>query len=470
MQRESFRSRTRYVFLLLLGLALLIGKCAPSVYAQSAPSKTVSEDVVASINNLAKLLCEKLATPASKTELLSPVSIGSMMLLLLRASKRGTRDELFNTLQLSAYRKRAGGSAIAKNFGRLLKEFTHDIAGPGILLDVPAWQATRSCNPMIDDDPDYTDDDDEFLDDPPIQPNVVQLANGIFLQQGLVNNSTFVRMAKELYQAQMAYVNYREQPEEARNIINQWVNETTRGRIEEIIVDTFDRTTQMVIANALYFKATWETFFNEPQYTRPQPFFPDGEQSSSVMVPTMFTAGCFPYHSTTELDARIMGFPYRNRTTSMYVILPNSSDRAKLRQLQTRLDSASLDRLIGQMRLQKAIVQFPRLHVTNSYDLKLVLQQLGLRTLFNRSKSNLRALLPDKTVPETDANLYVTDMLHKIDLEVNERGTEGGAVTITAMERSLPPVNFRVKGPFLIAIRHDPTKMLLFYGAIFDPS
>uniref|UniRef100_A0A2M4AKK4 Putative serine proteinase inhibitor n=1 Tax=Anopheles triannulatus TaxID=58253 RepID=A0A2M4AKK4_9DIPT len=467
MQRASLRSRTRYGTLLLFGLALLVGSCVPS--AQSPPSKTVSEDVIASINNLAKMLCEKLATPASKTELLSPVSIGSMMLLLLRASKRGTRDELLNTLQLSAYRKRAGGSAIAKNFGRLLKEFTHDIAGPGILGEVPAWQATRSCNPMIDDDPDYNDDD-EFLDDPPIQSNVVQLANGIFLQQGLVNNSSFVRMAKELYQAQMAHVNYREQPEEARNTINRWVNETTRGRIEEIIVDNFDRTTQMVVANALYFKATWETFFNEPQYTRPQPFFPDGEQSSSVMVPTMFTAGCFPYHSSTELDARIMGFPYRNRTTSMYVILPNSSNRAKLRELQTRLDSASLDRLIGQMRLQKAIVQFPRLHVTNSYDLKLALQQLGLRTLFNRSKSNLRALLPDNKVPEPDANLYVTDMLHKINLEVNERGTEGGAVTITAMERSLPPVNFRVKAPFLIAIRHDPTKMLLFYGAIFDPS
>uniref|UniRef100_A0A2M4BM55 Putative serine proteinase inhibitor n=2 Tax=Anopheles marajoara TaxID=58244 RepID=A0A2M4BM55_9DIPT len=469
MQRSPMRNSTRYGSLLLLGLALLVGKFVPSIYVQSAPSKTVSEDVVASINNLAKMLCEKLATPTSKTELLSPVSIGSMMLLLLRTSKRGTRDELLNTLQLSAYRKRAGGSAIAKNFGRLLKEFTHDIAGPGILGELPTWQATRSCNPIIDDDPDYNDDD-EFLDDPPIQPNVVQLANGMFLQQGLVNNSSFVRMAKELYQAQMAHVNYREEPEEARNIINRWVNETTRGRIEEIIVDTFDRTTQLVLANALYFKATWETFFNEPQYTRPQPFFPDGEQNSSVMVPTMFTAGCFPYHSSPELDARIMGFPYRNRTTSMYVILPNTSDRAKLRQLQTRLDSASLDRLIGQMRQQKAIVQFPRLHVTNSYDLKLALQQLGLRTLFNRSKSNLRALLPAKKAPEPDANLYVSDMLHKIDLEVNEQGTEGGAVTITAMERSLPPVNFRVKGPFLIAIRHDPTKMLLFYGAIFDPS
>uniref|UniRef100_A0A2M3ZE19 Putative serine proteinase inhibitor n=1 Tax=Anopheles braziliensis TaxID=58242 RepID=A0A2M3ZE19_9DIPT len=468
MQRAPMRSSARYGTLLLLGFVLLVGKFVPLVYAQSAPSKTVSEDVVASINNLAKMLCEKLATPASKTELLSPVSIGSMMLLLLRASKRGTRDELINTLQLSAYRKRAGGSAIAKNFGRLLKEFTHDIAGPGILGVLPAWQETRSCNPMFD-DPDYNDDD-EFLGDLPIESNVVQLANGMFLQQGLANNSSFARMAKELYQAQMSHVNYREDPEEARNIINRWVNETTRGRIEEIIVDTFDRTTQIVVANALYFKATWETFFNEPQYTRPLPFFPDGEKSSSVMVPTMFTAGCFPYHTSPELDARIMGFPYRNRTTSMYVILPNESDRAKLRQLQSRLDSATLDRLIGQMRLQKAIVQFPRLHVTNSYDLKLSLQQLGLRTLFNRSKSNLRALLPDKKVPEVDANLYVTDMLHKIDLEVNERGTEGGAVTITAMERSLPPVNFRVKGPFLIAIRHDPTKLLLFYGAIFDPS
>uniref|UniRef100_A0A182Y9V9 Serpin domain-containing protein n=1 Tax=Anopheles stephensi TaxID=30069 RepID=A0A182Y9V9_ANOST len=456
----------------LYGLVLVGGVlwCGGNAQNYNAPSKAVSEQLVGAINELARSLGQQLGATggnSSKTELFSPVSIGSMMFLLLRAANRDTRSELLDVLQLQQYRKPGGGN-IPKNFARLLKEFTHDIAGKGILEQLPSWHTATGCYPTID-GVDYEDDDDNYLDEP-IQPNVVQLANGIFLQNGLINSTNFVKLAKELYQAQIEQVNFSEQPHAARATINHWVNESTRGRIEEILSDDLDTSTQMVIANALYFKATWETFFNEPQFTRPQPFFPDGEDHPSIMVPTMFAGGCYPYYASPELNARIMAFPYRNRTTSMYIILPNESNRSKLRQLQAKLSSTELDRLIDRMRMAKAIVQFPRMHVTNTYDLKRALQQLGLRTLFDRTKNNLKINAPTSRTANRARKLYVSEMVHKIDLAINERGTEGGAVTITAMERSLPPVNFRVRGPFLLAIRHDPTKMLLFYGAVFDPS
>ncbi|XP_053672100.1 serine protease inhibitor 28Dc-like [Anopheles nili] len=458
------------LLLLLLLLLLVSSEVCNAANAQNynAPSKAVSEQLVGAINDLAQTLGQQLGTSSSsRTEIFSPVSIGSMMFLLLRAANRETRNELLDILRLQHFRQPGTGN-IPKNFARLLKEFTHDIAGKGILEELPGWQSSRSCYPTPD-GADYEDDDDDRFLDEPIQANVIQLANAIFLQHGLINSTNFVKLARELYQAQIEQVDFREQPEAARTIINRWVNESTRGRIEQILSEELDTNTQMVAANALYFKATWETFFNEPQFTRPQPFFPDGEDQPSVMVPTMFSGGCYPYYSSPELDARIMAFPYRNRTTSMYVILPNVSDRTKLRQLQARLNSAGLDRLIGQMRLQKAIVQFPRMHVSNTYDLKQALQSLGLRSLFDRNKNNLKLAMPGRSKSRS-TKLFISEMVHKIDLSINERGTEGGAVTITAMERSLPPVNFRVRGPFLLAIRHDPTKMLLFYGAVFDPS
>uniref|UniRef100_A0A182PAL7 Serpin domain-containing protein n=1 Tax=Anopheles epiroticus TaxID=199890 RepID=A0A182PAL7_9DIPT len=463
--------------LLLLAAALLLGGAEVNTQNNSnGLSKAVSEQLVAAINELARTLGQQLGGAAgsnsSKTELFSPVSIGSMMFLLLRAANRDTRTELLTVMQLDQFRKPGSGN-IPKNVGRLLKEFTRDIGGKGILGQLPSWHTSGSCYPSVNGSDYDEENDDNFLDEP-VQPNVVQLANGLFLQSGLINGTNFVRLAKELYQAQIEQVNFRQQPGAARVTINRWVNESTRGRIREILTDDPDTGTQLIVANALYFKGTWETFFNEPQFSRPQPFFPDGEEQPSVMVPTMFAGGCFPYHSSPELDARIMAFPYRNRTTSMYIILPNDSNRAKLRQLQRALTSAELDRLIGQMRLQKAIVQFPRMHVSNTYDLKQALQRLGLRKLFDKSKNNLKIVSSPSSKSEAggarNPKLYISEMVHKIDLEINERGTEGGAVTITAMERSLPPVSFRVRGPFLLAIRHDPTKMLLFYGAVFDPS
>uniref|UniRef100_A0A182QID8 Serpin domain-containing protein n=1 Tax=Anopheles farauti TaxID=69004 RepID=A0A182QID8_9DIPT len=439
----------------------------------SLPTKEISEQLVGAINDLARTLGRQLGASAggnsSKAEIFSPVSVGSMMFLLLRLAYGQTRSELLNVLELQQFKHSAQfSSTIPQNLGRLMKELRHDIQGKGILAQLPRWHSMSNCHPTLDpaDYGEEEDNDDQYLDEP-IEPNVMKLANALFLQEGLASREKFNEKAQNLYQARIVQVNFARQPQAALATINDWVNSTTHGRIERILTQELDPSTQMVVANTLYFKATWETFFNEPQYTRPQPFFPDGENAPSVMVPTMFAGGCYPYHSSPELDARIMAFPYRNRTTSMYIILPNNSTRAKVRQLQASLGSAELDRLIEQMRMQKAIVQMPRLHITNSYDLKAMLQKIGLHKLFDNASSSLKISNSEK---RKQSKLFIDQMKHKIFLDVNERGTEGGAVTITAMERSLPPVTFRVRGPFLLAIRHDPTKMLLFYGAVFDPS
>uniref|UniRef100_A0A336K6Z7 CSON002129 protein n=1 Tax=Culicoides sonorensis TaxID=179676 RepID=A0A336K6Z7_CULSO len=65
--------------------------------------------------------------------------------------------------------------------------------------------------------------------------------------------------------------------------------------------------------------------------------------------------------------------------------------------------------------------------------------------------------------------LYADDVLHKVNLIVNEKGTEAGAATAVTINRSGPQVLFRVETPFLILIRHDDTKLPLFYGSVFEP-
>ncbi|KFB37304.1 serpin 4B [Anopheles sinensis] len=66
-------------------------------------------------------------------------------------------------------------------------------------------------------------------------------------------------------------------------------------------------------------------------------------------------------------------------------------------------------------------------------------------------------------------NLYVSDAVHQIDLEINETGTEGGAATIVTLNRSGTSVVFRTEAPFLLLIRNDNTALPLFYGAVYDP-
>lgn len=65
--------------------------------------------------------------------------------------------------------------------------------------------------------------------------------------------------------------------------------------------------------------------------------------------------------------------------------------------------------------------------------------------------------------------LYADDILHKVDLVINEQGTEAAAATITYLRRSGTDVTFRADSPFIILIRHDPTRLPLFYGAVYEP-
>ncbi|XP_058451683.1 serine protease inhibitor 28Dc-like isoform X4 [Malaya genurostris] len=66
--------------------------------------------------------------------------------------------------------------------------------------------------------------------------------------------------------------------------------------------------------------------------------------------------------------------------------------------------------------------------------------------------------------------LFVNEVIHKVDVVINEKGTEGGAVTATLLDRITPQVNFRANGPFMLLIRDELTKLPLFYGSVYDPS
>lgn len=224
----------------------------------------------------------------------------------------------------------------------------------------------------------------------------------------------------------------------------------------------------------------------------------------------MSHGGSFPFYDSEEYDCRILCLPYRHHLTAMYIIIPNNSTRKGLREFQKLLSAEMIDYMISKMNLTKAIVKFPKLHITNQLDLKAILEQMDLTTLFNEHQSDLSLISNefvenghrnDPTIayapatrdspyqlcqfalhnleeldslrrtaePPTNPRLFVDEIIHQIDLIVNEAGTEGAAVTLTKTKRSLDHVIFRAETPFLFLIRHEETKVPIFYGAVFQP-
>lgn len=431
-------------------------------------TKDISQDITYGLNNLARDLSVYLQSGTSKAEIISPLSIGSSLLLLLRTARGSTRQELLHLMGLSKYQENT--PEIPRNFAHLITDLLFDSKS---ILDynVP-WKSLSKCE-ITDyhydgEEPDYDYDRFDNLPEDSSVKSVVKLANAIFVQDGLYNNSRLNRLVDRYYRSTVESLDFLNNPNEAKNHINNWAAKNTNGRIREIISDDLSTETTMVVANALYFKGFWEDVFLAGA-TSLRKFFPNGENEESVEAEIMAHGGCFPYFKSSQLDARIMGFPYKNRSSTMYIILPNNSNRLKVQKLMAKLDAPTLDDLISNMTMQTASVLFPKMHLTSSFELKSALQSLGAKSMFIRGQSDFSLLNPAEA-NDTRASLSVSGVLHKVDLAIDESGTEGAAVTATLLDRSMPTISFRVIVPFLLAIRHDATKLLLFYGPIYDPS
>ncbi|XP_055641868.1 serine protease inhibitor 28Dc-like isoform X2 [Toxorhynchites rutilus septentrionalis] len=428
------------------------------------PTKQTAQDISYGLTNMACRLSVQLQSNNTKTDIISPLSIGSSLMLLMRTAKGSTRKQLLSLLQLQKIVM--NNSRIPRNFHRLLLELLDGVQAETILEDPPRWMNQSKC---VEDDSDDYDDypayDEEEED--PGKATVVRLANAIFVQDGMFNNSRLERKVKQYYYSTVENLDFFGAPDAAMKHINEWANNKTYGRIPSVLSENPNRETLMMVANAVYFKAFWEDVFLR-KATKPRDFFPNGEDKEPVKADMMAHNGCFPYYSSKELDARIMGFPYIGRTFTMYVIQPNNSSRTKLQDLMGKLNAHTLDGLISNMTMRTAMVLFPRMDISNSFELKPMLEKLGVTAMFNDGQSDFSLLNPG--APAESARATVNQVIHKVKLTIDENGTEGAAVTVTLIDRTIPAVNFRANTPFVVAIRHDATKLLLFYGPVYDPS
>ncbi|ELK35729.1 Leukocyte elastase inhibitor B [Myotis davidii] len=108
-------------------------------------------------------------------------------------------------------------------------------------------------------------------------------------------------------------------------------------------------------------------------------------------------------------------------------------------------------------------VHLPRFKLEESYDLNSHLKSLGIEDLFN-PKADLSGMA-------RASDLFVSKIVHKSFVEVNEEGTEAAAATaaIIANCMYIPAENFVADHPFIFFIRHNPSTNILFLGRLSSP-
>lgn len=293
---------------------------------------------------------------------------------------------------------------------------------------------------------------------------------------------------------------FQNHPSTSRYNINSWVDQHTKGKIREILGEDLPEETRIILANALYFKAIWEIDFIGGA-TKPENFYPNGDGTEPVLqVETMAGAGAFPYYEDEELNCRIVGLPYSGNMTTMYIMQPRGSSVEQLEYLQQRLTPEAIENMISKMIRRSTVMLLPKMHITDSFKLQKVLQRMGISGIFNPVQKDLSLITESSNqasvqrarsqvgglqslynlaaerqaaeasqVPTPPSDLIVADIIHKVDFAVNEQGTEAAASTAAILKKTGPEVTFRAETPFIVMVRHDLTKLPLFYGVINEP-
>lgn len=244
----------------------------------------------------------------------------------------------------------------------------------------------------------------------------------------------------------------------AAGTINAWVKDNTYGLIPEIIGSTSKRDT-LIVTNAIAMKAKWLAQFAKND-THDAPFTTsDGKQ---MTVSLMRREGSYAY--AREPDWQVARLPYRGDRFAMYVFLPRAS--LPLADAIAKLDSKAFAAALAGLTQQHILFAMPRFSATYKAELNMPLAQLGIADAFDSSSADFSQMLARH-------GAYISAVLHRTFVRVDEEGTEAAGATAIVMKtlavQHEPEEQMIVNRPFLMAIRDDQTGQILFLGTIVAP-
>jgi serpin B len=267
-----------------------------------------------------------------------------------------------------------------------------------------------------------------------------------------------VKLNKENYGAGLKEVDFAADAEGARKTINAWVEKETKEKIKELLrPGVVGSDTRLVLTNAIYFKGDWARQFKKDA-TREEEFRLGG--GKGVRAPLMRQRRTFGYLDGGTFQALEM--PYAGKDLSMVVLLPKKLDG--LPDLEKSLTPDDLVGWLKRLREQEVDVALPRFKLTAEFELKPVLSSLGMPLAFTAGKADFSGV-------DGSRKLFLSAVVHKAFVDVNEQGTEAAAATgvvARATAVHVTPV-FRADHPFVFLIRDRRSDSVLFLGRLANP-
>ena len=397
-------------------LSIIAGVVFVLLAAFSNPAPATSPDDIAAAvsgnNQFALDLYQQLADSEEGNMFLSPYSVSTALAMTYAGARGNTATQMAQTLQ----------------------------------FPLPAEQLHPAMGGLIDQ-----------LNDPAREGYSLNVANRLWGQEGYPFLPEFLDTVQANYGAGLAQMDFVNEPDPSRLVINQWVEDQTNNKIKDLLPpDSISSDTRLVLTNAIYFLGNWQYQF-DPELTADEAFYT--APGESLTLPMMHQEQDLRY---AEYDGvQVLEFPYNNEELSLVALLPDEIDG--LPALEQSLTSDSLDTYLDGLVEAPVSVYLPKFEMTCEFSLRDTLTAMGMTDAFGGAA--------DFSGMDGTQNLFISKILHKAFIQLDEEGTEAAAATAVVVEyTSVDPMpEFRADHPFLFFIRDNVTESILFLGRVSEP-
>ncbi|ALC47992.1 Spn88Eb [Drosophila busckii] len=301
----------------------------------------------------------------------------------------------------------------------------------------------------------------------PKMPLIFSSADRLYFDKNVALASCVeTRLHEEVVQ-----LNFGEKAEESRQQINAWIANVTHNEIRDMLASgDIDSNTQLVLANAAYFKGQWQSRFKADN-TQQMPFYTSSEKVS--FVPMMKQKGNFLLNTDERLGAHVLQLPYRTSNAeteypedaeiSMVIILPSVSNDS-IERVLSRLNADTLSASLREASMREIEVSLPKFEFEQRLELVPILRQMGVNKIFDSGAS-----FNDFTLNQ---EIVFSDAKHLAKIKVDEEGSTAAAATVLVSFRSARPVEptkFECNHPFVFLIFDKKSNAVLFTGIYRDP-
>ncbi len=290
------------------------------------------------------------------------------------------------------------------------------------------------------------------------------MANSIWLKQdeNLKVEKDFLQENTDFYNAEIYEAPF---DETTLSDINAWVDKHTNGMIKKII-NKIPEQAIMYLINAIYFTDTWEDKYDEDDIEKTVFFTEDNKVQDVELM--------FSIEDIYLEDENTIGVmkAYKDYNYSFIALLPNIN--VSMDDYIKSLNAKEFHQMVNLARQssQDFVVETYIPKFKTEYDILLnkTLEDMGMTDAFNIDKSDF-----SKLGTYLDQNIFISKVIHKTYIEVDEKGTKAAAVTATEFEAGCAIVEeepimktVRLDRPFVYMIYDNKNDIPIFMGTLMN--